>query len=339
VPPSKPAPTIQLVATEAGVSRATVSRAFTRPELLSAETVRHVEEVARRLGYVPNQVARALSTGRYGNVALVVPDIANPFFPPLIRAVQAKADKSGFSVFLGDSDEDPAREDVLLGKFSGQVDGFILASPRLQERRILDHRQRRPLVLINRDIKGLARVLIDTSPGVEAAIRHLHELGHRRVAYVSGPAKSWSNQQRRLAVHRAADERQLEIVEIPAERPTFEGGMAAAPAVLQAEATAAVAFDDLVAEGLLVRLAQMNVDVPGEFSVIGCDDVLGARTHPPLTTVSSPSAEAGEVATGMLTDILASSRDQDVVCKLDTHLIMRSSTAEPPRRKRKRGRA
>jgi LacI family transcriptional regulator len=109
-PSSKPLPTIDRVAAEAGVSRATVSRAFTRPDLLSRETVRHVRAVAKRLGYVPNQTARALSTGRHGNIALVVPDIANPFFPPLIRAVQTRADDAGLSVFLGDSDEDPDRE-------------------------------------------------------------------------------------------------------------------------------------------------------------------------------------------------------------------------------------
>jgi LacI family transcriptional regulator len=331
---SKSAPTIQLVAVEAGVSRATVSRAFTRPELLSRETVQHVEEVAKRLGYIPNQVARALSTGRYGNIALIVPDIANPFFPPLIRAVQSKADQRDFSVFLGDSDEDPAREDVLLGKLSGQVDGFILASPRLAEKRVIDHRQRRPLVLINRDIKGLARVLIDTSPGISAAIRHLSEQGHRRVAYISGPAKSWSNQQRRRAVHKAADKNGVDIIDIPAAPPTFEGGKAVAPAVLQADTTAAVAFDDLVAQGLLVGLAQLYVEVPRDFSVIGCDDVLGAQTFPPLTTISSPSSRAGEVATSMLMELLNSKGERDMVCKLDTHLIVRSSTAEPRDKKR-----
>jgi LacI family transcriptional regulator len=334
IPSPKPIPTIQLVALEAGVSRATVSRAFSRPEMLSPATVKLVREVALRLGYVPSQVARALSTGRHGNIALVVPDIANPFFPPMIRAVQTSADKSGMSVFLGDSDEDPAREDVLFAKLLGQVDGFILASPRLAGRRILDHRARRPLVLVNRDIKTLPRVLIDTAPGIAAAIQHLCELGHRSVAYVSGPATSWSNQQRRRAAHRSAEKHAIAIVDIPTQRATFEGAMEAAGAVLATGATAAVAFDDLMAEGLLVRLAQLGIEVPREFSVIGCDDVLGARTHPPLTTISSPSAEAGSVATGLLMELLNSSRSPAIVHTLDTRLIIRSSTAEPTRTRR-----
>ena len=120
-------PTISQVAKASGVSRATVSRAFSRPEMLTEETVRRVKEVAGKLGYVPNQVARALSTGRHGNVALIVSDVANPFFPPLIRAAQLRADQAGLCVFLGNSDEDPVREELLVGRFFGQVEGLVLA--------------------------------------------------------------------------------------------------------------------------------------------------------------------------------------------------------------------
>ena len=115
-------------------------------------------------------MARALSTGRQGNIAIVVPDIANPFFPPLLRAAQATADQAGFSVFLGDSDEDPARELRLVNKLVMQVEGFILASPRMQNKRILELAQRQPVVLINRDTAGLPRVLIDPVAGIDAAV-------------------------------------------------------------------------------------------------------------------------------------------------------------------------
>jgi LacI family transcriptional regulator len=296
---------------------------------LSRETVRHVRAVAKRLGYVPNQTARALSTGRHGNIALVVPDIANPFFPPLIRAAQAKADEAGLSVFLGDSDENPEREDLLIGRFAGQVEGFVLASPRLAKARILAHGQRRPMVLINRDVPGMARVLIDSASGARLAIHHLADLGHRAIAYVGGPVTSWSNQQRREAVLRTGEALGLSIVPIPARRATFEGGLGAVAPVVEAGVTAAVAFDDLVAEGLLVGLAQRGIEVPRAFSVIGCDDVLGARTNPPLTTISSPSAEAGRIAVDLLADALKGPPGREVACRLDTGLILRSSTAEP----------
>src|SRR5215212_9148627 len=107
------APTISQVAAGARVARSTVSRAFNRPDMLSDETVRRVQAVAAKLGYVPNPVARALSTGRHGNLALVVPDVANPFFPPLIRAAQRQAEKTDLCVFLGNSDENPDNEDQL----------------------------------------------------------------------------------------------------------------------------------------------------------------------------------------------------------------------------------
>ena len=190
------APTIARVAAEVGVSRATVSRAFGAPHLLNAATVEAVRNVAARLGYVPNQTARALSTGRTGNVALVVPDITNPFFATLMRGAQTRAREAGFAMFLGDSDELPALEDELLTKLAAQVEGFVLVSPRSTPERIRHHASRRPLVLVNSDVEGLARLMVDTGPSYACAIDHLAGLGHRRIAYVAGPVLSWSNAQR-----------------------------------------------------------------------------------------------------------------------------------------------
>jgi LacI family transcriptional regulator len=331
------APTISQVASEAGVSRATVSRAFNRPEMLRADTVARVRQAAEQLGYVPNQTARALSTGRYGNIALVVPDIANPFFPPLIRAAQAAADTAGFCVFLGDSDEDPGREDLLVAKLALQVEGFVLASSRLSAEKISEHGARRPLVLVNRDIRGIPRVLIDTAGGVTRAVEHLTELGHRRVAYVAGPASSWSNQQRRRAVRRAGQRFDVEVVVVPARRPTYDAGAAAVPALLGSGATAAVAFDDQVAQGLVAGLADRGITVPAQFSVVGCDDVLAATTNPPLTTVSSRCAEVGRVAVDVLLTALSGDDVHDVRVVLGTHLVVRATTAPPPRAALARG--
>jgi LacI family transcriptional regulator len=307
-----------------------VSRAFSRPGMLSPETVARVMAVAAQLDYAPNQVARALSTGRYGNIALIVPDVANPFFPPLIRAAEARADAAGLCVFLGDSDEDPAREDRLSAKLAAQVDGIILASSRQAEDAVRALRHRRPLVLVNRDIDGLDRVLIDSAPGVDAAVRHLHQLGHQRIAYVGGPRASWSNQQRRAAVLQTAEDLGIVAIEVAAERPSYEGGMAAAQAVLSARTTAAIAFDDLVAQGLLAGLAGLGIEVPTALSVIGCDDVLGARTYPPLTTISCRSNDAGRVAVEMLLAQIEAGSSSGTAQRLGTELIVRATTAKPP---------
>jgi LacI family transcriptional regulator len=318
------APTISQVAEAAGVSRATVSRAFTRPDMLGADTVRRVMAIAKKIGYVPNHTARALSTGRYGNVALIVPDVANPFFPPLIRAAQVEAEKLDFCVFLGNSDENPEQEEKLVSRFSTQVEGFILASTRLSDERI--RAARRPLVLINRDIAGIPRVLMDSGTGVAEAVDHLASLGHERIAYVSGPKNSWSNAQRRAAVQRRAKLHKLQVLIVPAQMASFETGYAAAPAILDYRATAAVAFDDLMAQGTLAGLAARGVAVPADFSIVGCDDVLGAMTYPPLSSVSNACAEAGRVAISLLMDTLKTRAVRDIRYVLGTKLVIRKTT-------------
>jgi LacI family transcriptional regulator len=330
-PDPRDTPTIRQVAEVAGVSRATVSRAFTRPDMLSAETVARVVAVADSLGYVPNHTARALSTGRHGNVALIVPDVANPFFPPLIRAAQLEADKRDLCVFLGNSDERPEQEEKLVGRFSTQVEGLILASSRLPDERIRAHAARRPIVLVNRDVDGIPRVLIDSGAGVAEAVDHLARLGHRRIAYVSGPKSSWSNAERRAAIRRGARHHHLDLRVIPAQTSSFEAGVAAVPQLMEARCTAAIAFDDLMAQGVMAGLAQRGVPVPEAFSIVGCDDVLGAMTYPPLTSVSNPCAEAGRVAVSLLMDRLGSSTVRDVRYVLDTRLVIRgTSVAAPP---------
>ncbi len=320
--------TISQVADAAGVARSSVSRAFTRPDMLSPETVERIMRAAETLGYVPNHTARALSTGRHGNIGLIVPDIANPFFPPLIQAAQTEADRSDFCIFLGNTAENPKQEDKLVGRFAGQVEGLVLASSRLSDERIRTHATQLPLVLINRDIEGIPRVLIDSSAGVRQAVEHLADLGHQRIAYVSGPAASWSNKQRRSAIRAGASARDMELSIIPTPAPTYQAGREAVDAVLKTGASAVVAFDDLTAQGILTGLAERNIVVPRDFSVVGCDDVLGAVTFPALTSVSNHSADVGRIAISMLLDILRSRNVADVRYALDTKLVIRDTTAQ-----------
>ena len=134
------------------------------------------------------------------------------------------------------------------------------------------HAGRRPLVLVNRDVNGISRVLIDSAQGVSAAISHLHDLGHRRIVYVCGPSASWSNQQRQRAIRRETQRRAIDLITIPARLPTYESGRAITNQLLDTAATAAIAFDDIVALGLIAGLTDRGIDVPACFSVIGCDE-------------------------------------------------------------------
>jgi len=322
-----PRVTITQVALAAGVDRSTVSRVYNRPDLLRPDTIQRVKSVARKLGYSPNAAARALRTGRNENIALIVPDLTNPFMPPIALAAQKEAAKSGYCVFIGNADEDPSHEEDLLMRFSDQVAGAVLASPRSDASVIRDLASGIPLVLINREIAGVPRVLIDAGQGMAKAVAHLAGLGHRDVVYVGGPAKSWANEQRRQSVVRAAAAHDVSLTQHSAGIASFASGVAVSGALVAGTATACIAFDDVLAQGICHGLAQRGVSVPRDFSVIGCDDILG---FPMLTTVSSQAATAGQMAVQMLFQSLQSVLEPDTRRVLGTDLVQRDTTGPRP---------
>lgn len=327
-------PTLEEIAHRANTSRSTVSRAFSRPDLLNPKTVEQILSIAEELGYRPNNMARALSTGRTGNIGLLVPDIANPFFPPLIKAIQQNADAYDLCLFLGSSGESAMRENTLFQRLASQTDGIILASTRLSEAQVRAHAERHPITLINRDIAGLPRVLIDTQAAVRDAIGFLIENGHRDIAYLSGPKQSWSNQQRLEAATEACKSAGIRFEVIQLSEPSFEGGEKAAEESVAAGVTAILAFDDLTAQGAHARLSALGIVVPREMSLIGCDDALPAMTHPALSTLSGLSQEAGRHALKLLQDAILHGKSlQDMKVVLGARFICRE-TSGPAQSKR-----
>ncbi|MEP3279802.1 MAG: LacI family DNA-binding transcriptional regulator [Stappiaceae bacterium] len=318
--------TIQQVAQAAGVDRSTVSRVYNRPELLQHETIEKVKSVAKRLGYSPNSAARALRTGRNENIALVVPDLTNPFMPPVALAVQKEASKQGYCVFIGNADEDPSQEEDLLSRFSDQVSGAVLASPRSDPSVIQAMARNIPLVLINRDIAGVPRVLIDSGQGMAKAVAHLADLGHSGITYVSGPTLSWANEQRKAAVSQAAEIYSLKFSVVDAGTASFLSGSQVVSKLLETDASAYIAFDDVLAQGICHGLAERDFVIPDDYSVIGCDDILG---YSPLTTVSSQAARAGRLAVEMLMASLKSHQVSDVCKVLETDLVLRDTVGAP----------
>ncbi len=323
-------PTISQVAAEAQVSAATVSRAFSHPELLNRKTVELVRSVAKRLGYVPNHAARALSTGRAGNIALIVPDITNPFFAALMRGGQAAARERGYATFIGDSDETPELEDMLLTKLSAQVEGFIIASSRLRGSRITELAHRRPCVLVNRDIPNLPRLLVDSGPSYSQAVEHLASLGHRSIAYIAGPSFSWSDRQRYGAVTKTASALGIKIVRVPTSRPSFEAGQACVDELLRTQASAALAFDDVMAQGIMAGLGARGLSVPHDLSIVGCDGILAPTLYPPLTSIETHCAQAGKQAVEILLAALEGGNLPSRRISLATELVVRATTAPPP---------
>ncbi|MBN6053267.1 LacI family DNA-binding transcriptional regulator [Nonomuraea sp. RK-328] len=317
--------TIRDVARASGVHVSTVSRSFSAPHLVNPETRTRVLAVAEDLGYRPNRAARALTTGRTHNLGIIVADIANPFFPPLIKAAQAQARLRDYHVFVADTDEDPKAEEDLIQTLAKQVDGVLLCSPRLTNRTIERLREEIPFVLVNRRVKGMPTVLMDVGRGARLAVEHLTGLGHRRLAVVTGPSGSWTSKEMQEA---AAAMNEVDVVFLGPNPPTELGGLAAAADVVASGATGVLAYNDLVAIGLIEGLAQRGIEVPRDVSVIGVDDIVAGRlSRPKLTTIAMPTAAAGRIAV----DMLLQSVDAEAatgVTMLETTLIVRESTGE-----------
>ncbi|GAA0964415.1 LacI family DNA-binding transcriptional regulator [Acrocarpospora macrocephala] len=323
------AATIRDVARASGVHVSTVSRTFSAPHLVNPETRNRVLAIAEDLGYRPNRAARALTTGRTHNLGLIVADISNPFFPPLIKAAQAHARLRDYHVFVADTDEDPQVEEELIQTLTKQVDGVLLCSPRLSNRAIEKLGEDVPFVVVNRRLKGMSTVLMDVGNGARLAIEHLMTLGHRRIALLAGPAGSWTSREMSDAA-RAMDGIELSI--LGPNSPTEHGGLAAADAVLAADVTAVLAYNDLMAIGLVEGLDERGVEVPGRISVVGVDDIVPGRlTRPKLTTVAMPTEAAGRTAVDLLLQLVgAGETATPALATLATHLIIRDSTGPVP---------
>jgi LacI family transcriptional regulator len=327
------AATIRDVARAAGVSQSTVSRALSTPGVVNPATRARVEAAARKLGYQPNRAARGLITGRTGNLGLIVPDLANPFFASVVKGVQAAARASDHSVFIADTDEEAGAELDLLRALSKQVDGTILCSPRSPDAELADVGTDGAVVLMNRRLDGdRPSVTVDNADGMRQAVEHLVALGHARIAYVAGPRTSWSNGERERGLHRSAEATGTDLVHLGHFPPQFEGGVAAADLAVASGATAVITYNDIVAMGLLSRLGVRGVAVPEQLSVLGCDDIaMSAMTQPALSTVGVPKHEAGRASVALLLSLLA---HEDAITslhrELPTQLIVRATTGVAP---------
>lgn len=319
-------PTIRDVARAADVSIATVSRGLAGSRTVAAATRERVQRAAVELGYQPNRAARELVTGRRQSIALVLPDLQNPFYAAVAKGVQRRAGAAGLTAVITDTDEDPGREHDVLEDLESVADRFILASPRSSETELSELASRSAVVLINREVAGVSGVVGDNQDGMAQTVAHLRALGHRRIGYAGGPATSWSDSQRRAGLTETLPEG-MHLVDLGAFRPGGAGGVAAADEALAAGVTAVMAFNDQLALGVLGRLNDRGVAVPAEMSVTGFDDVPVARLlAPALTTVAVPMLQVGECAAGLLIDDPPPEPHQ---VRLPVHVQVRASTTTP----------
>ncbi|HKT01586.1 MAG TPA: LacI family DNA-binding transcriptional regulator [Rugosimonospora sp.] len=334
--------TIHDVARRAQVSPSTVSRALSASHLVRVTTRERVLAAARELGYQPNPAAQSLITGRTGNIGIIVPDLSNPFYTSVLRGVQARARSAGYAVFFADSDEDPAAEVALVRTMARQVDGIVICAPFSSDTQLRALAELTTLTLLNRRLRGIPAALMDSVGGMRQVLEHLAALGHRRCAYLNGPQVAWSNRERRRGMRATAGALDLTVVEFGPFAPNFEGGVQGADLALASDATAIVAYNDLMALGVLSRLSDRGVPVPERMSVVGFDNLLyAAMCAPPLTTVAMPMEAGGRAAVDLLLAGVAGApaHEGGPYRELSTHLIVRATTASPtaqPHRPRKR---
>jgi len=322
--------TIRDVARASGVHISTVSRTFSAPHLVNPDTRSRVLATAETLGYRPNRAARALITGRTHNIGLIVADISNPFFPPLIKAAESQARGRDYHIFIADTNEDAAVEEELVHALAKQVDGIMLCSPRMNNSLIEQLSREVALVVINRLVAGLPAVVMDVGQGARRAVEHLVGLGHRDLLLLGGPRGSWTNREIRRAATTAARAADTNLTVLGPNFQTEAGGGAAAEAVRRAGATAVLAYNDLMAIGLIEELDRLGVSVPTDISVVGIDDIeLSRRTRPRLTTVATPTPAAGRAAVDMLLQH-GDDRRTTAQITLQTELVIRDSTGPGP---------
>lgn len=330
--------TIGDIAERAGVAASTVSRALSNPDRVNVRTREKIQKIAAELGYIPSTLARNLRMGSTGTIAVLVPDVSSPVSFQIVRGTQNQIKAKGYTQVLINTEQAEDFELDVLKKLRRSADGTILGSSSLTDDQLAQLAGLQPLVTINRPTAGVPTVLIDTATAMTEAVGHLAAFGHKSVVYVSGPEGSWSNQQRWQAIASAAGEAGMKAIRIGPYPGDKRSGAAAADEALAHETTSIIAFNDMLAIGILQRLGGLRIPVPGALSVIGCDDVMGADfCNPPLTTIACPIEQAGQMAVTMLLDRLGAGAgtQKPYTATLPSELVVRASTG-PARRDQSR---
>jgi len=331
---------IRDVASRAGVSIATVSRAVNHISTVDPELARRVWKAVEEVGYLPNTQARALVSGRSRILGLIVSEITNPFFPELVKEFEDLAVAQGYEVMIGSTNYDPVRTELLIRRMQQRnLDGVAVMTFGIEEDLIQRLVEREfPLVFVDAgpDLPNIRVLKVDYAEGIRQAVQHLAALGHRRIAFVSGPLRLRSATARRDAFLKSMAELGLSV---PAEHlvegdHTMEGGIAAAQQLmgLAELPTAVLCSNDMTAIGVLHGLYETTHKVPEDISVVGFDDIhLAQFMLPPLTTVQMSCKDLAFAAVEALRAGIE--RDHPKAAKTEwhipTHLVVRQSTAFP----------
>ena len=328
-------PTIADVAKLAGVHKATASRALNprTADLVNAKTARRVVLAAKRLRYQPNSLARSLRTSQSATVGVLIPDLTNPLFPLVVRGIEDTLGAHEYTALLANTDDDPERTqaqfDALLSR---KVDGFLIATA-WRDDPLLARAAEQGItaVLINRttDVPRYPAVTGDDRSGVAAAVEHLVQLGHRRIAHLAGPMAVSTGFVRAQAFRHAMAAHTLSDLVVECAAYTEDAGAGAARSLLDGhpDTTAILAGNDMIALGVLAVLSERGLSCPADVSLVGFNDMRFVdKLTPPLTTVHVPHHRLGTEAARLLLDQLANPDRAPKTVSLPLELVVRGST-------------
>jgi DNA-binding LacI/PurR family transcriptional regulator len=331
---------IRTIARMANVSIATVSRTINRVSTVNPKMAKRVWDVIEKLDFVPNTQARALVSGRSKLFGLLVSEITNPFFPELIQGFENIAVENGYEILVSSTNYDPVRMSHCIRRMlERKVEGVAIMTFGIEEP-LLDQLAKRkvPLVFIDigPDRPGVSVLKVDYHHGIRQAVQHLAALGHRHIAFVSGPMRLHSAQSRLAAFSKSMQECGIspDVSQIIEGDHTLEGGAVAMEKLLAQKElpTAVICSNDMTAIGVLHKLYRTGLRVPDDISVIGFDDIHIAEVMmPPLTTVQMSRIDIAKAAFGALRGHVESPEQFQGKreFKIPTDLIVRESTSFP----------
>ena len=334
---------IKDIAREAGVSTATVSHVINGTKYVADETRKRVESAIAKFEYHPNAHAQMLALGRSKMIGLLVSDIANPFFPEIIKSIEAAVFASGYHLILLNTNYEASRAVEYVQKLiQMKVAGIILMIAEFDESLIAEAKKKKTSIVFH-DLgvvgERMSNIILDYAVGIEEAVQHLVSLGHKNIVHIAGAHE----------IHSAGVRRQAFIDAMKRNLPKdhkariyegdfrFEGGRRAANQILLEKnlPTAVVVANDLMALGAMQAFKAAGLHIPRDISVVGFDDISFATlAEPALTTVCSPRVEIGRRAFEALMLTVDKPHQLGVEIRIPTYLIKRASTAPPPREQR-----
>ncbi len=327
-------PTVYDVARLAGVAPSTVSRAFSRPGRVSAETAALVRRAAEELGYRvdgPGDLVPPRTRSR--TLALFVSDISNPFYFEIIRGAHDAASAAGYALILCHTQESGRNERAVVERSLSLVEGLVLSSSRMSDSGIRMIAKQVPTVVLNRVLPDVHSIVTDNPRGARRAVEHLGSLGHDQITYIAGPEESWADGMRWRSIREAGHELGIRVRRQGAYMPTVRAGLKAARDYAPHASSAVITYNDQLGVGFVRGCQATGLRVPDDVSVVGFDNIfIDDIVTPGLTTVAGPLHSQGSIGVSNVIGMIKGARPSFEPMVLPTRLVVRGSTGQRRRK-------